>query len=84
MIPGCRHDSPGQDPIRSGSPWLIIPSVSIGVGLPMRVSPETQAGTRVRLDARLGPVACSPPSITTWMSADPRRFEVSMMAQLSL
>lgn len=69
-----------------GSPWvLIIPSVSVGVGLPVRVAPDTDAGVRVQVDAHLGPVGLFTAfDYYPWMSADPRRFEVAMMAQLSL
>lgn len=70
----------------AATPWiLIIPSLGAGVGVPMRVSPTFEVGGRIQLDAHFGPVGYF--VAFDWypgMEAGPRRFEVAMMAQLSL
>ncbi len=64
---------------------LIIPSLSIGAGVPVRVSPEVDVGARVQLDVHFGPVGYFVAfDGYPGMESGPRRFEVSMMAQLSL
>lgn len=72
--------------LHAATPWiLIIPSLGAGVGVPMRVSPSFEVGGRIQLDAHLGPVGYF--VAFDWypgMEAGPRRFEVAMMAQLSI
>jgi hypothetical protein len=72
--------------LAAASSWIVVvPSIGVGVGVPMRVSPSFEIGGRVQLDAHYGPVGYfvafdSYPG----MDAGPRRFEVSMMAVLSI
>ena len=43
--------------IEAAAPWvLIIPSFGAGVGMPVRVKPETEVGIRLQLSAAFGPV----------------------------
>lgn len=68
------------------SPWMVfIPSFGVGVGVPVRVSPSFEVGGRVQLDAHLGVAGYF--VAFDWypgMEQGPRRFEVAMMAVLSL
>ena len=68
------------------SEWIVIvPSIGVGVGVPLRVSPSFEVGGRVQLDAHYGPIGYF--LAFDWypnMDAAPRRFEVAMMAVLSI
>jgi hypothetical protein len=68
------------------SPMVIfIPSVSIGAGVPVRVSPQVDVGARIQLDMHFGPVGYFVAlDFYPGMDASPRRFEVPMMFQVSL
>ncbi len=72
--------------VHAATPWIvIIPSLGAGVGVPMRVSPTFEVGGRIQLDAHFGPIGYF--VAFDWypgMEAGPRRFEVAMMAQLSI
>lgn len=72
--------------VHAATPWILfIPSLGAGVGVPVRVSPSFEVGGRIQLDAHLGPVGYF--VAFDWypgMEAGPRRFEVAMMAQLSI
>src|SRR5690606_9904382 len=72
--------------VAAASHWyLFVPSVGVGLGVPMRVSPSFEVGGRVQLDAHFGPVGAF--VAFDWypgMDAGPRRFEVSMMTVLSI
>jgi hypothetical protein len=64
---------------------LFIPSLSIGAGLPVRVSPQVDVGARIQLDVHFGPVGYFLAfDYYPAMDASPRRFEVPMMFQFSL
>lgn len=64
---------------------IIIPSLSIGAGVPVRVSPQVDVGGRIQLDMHFGPVGYFVAfDFYPGMDASPRRFEVPMMFQVSL
>lgn len=72
--------------IHAATPWiLIIPSLGAGVGVPLRLSPSFEVGARFQLDAQLGPVGYFVAfDFYPGMEEGPRRFEVVMMAVLSI
>jgi hypothetical protein len=64
---------------------LFIPSLSIGAGVPIRVSPDVDVGGRIQLDLHVGPVGYFVAfDFYPGMDASPRRFEIPMMFQVSL
>lgn len=68
------------------SPWvLIIPSVGLGLGVPVRLRPTTAVGGRFLADAHFGPLGMMLTlDYYPGMAADPRRFEVALLGQLTL
>lgn len=66
--------------------WLVfLPSVGVGVGVPMRVSPSLEVGARIQLDVHVGALGYFVAfDGYPGMDAGPRRFEVSMMGVLSI
>lgn len=72
--------------VANSSPWvLVIPSFSIGLGVPVRLLPEVEVGGRFQLDAHLGPVGIVlAMDYYPAMDDDPRRFQVILLGQVSL
>jgi hypothetical protein len=64
----------------------IIPSLGVGLGVPLRLYPERQVGLRAQLTVHwpfLGWVTCFDVYPAADLSA-PRRFQVALLAQLGL
>ncbi len=60
--------------LKAASPWAIfIPSLGVGVGVPIQLLPERRAGVRLELDAMLGPIGFV--ASLDWYAGSPRRFE---------
>lgn len=72
--------------LTAASPWLlIIPSVGLGLGVPVRLRPSLEVGGRFLADLHFGPVGMLMAlDYYPGMAADPRRFEVSLLGQLAL
>ncbi len=73
--------------VTAASPWLlIIPSIGLGVGVPIRLRPTTTIGARFLADLHFGPVGMmmALDYYPRMAASDPRRFEVSLLAQLAL
>jgi hypothetical protein len=72
--------------ITVGSPWvLIVPSIGLGVGVPIRARPTTAIGGRFSADAQFGPLGLLMAlDYYPGMDADPRRFTVSLLGQVAL
>ncbi|HVV88440.1 MAG TPA: hypothetical protein VHE35_35600 [Kofleriaceae bacterium] len=72
--------------VEVASPWvLVVPSIGLGVGVPVRLRPSLEVGVRFVADAHFGPVGFL--TAVDWypgMAADPRRFSVALLGQLSL
>jgi hypothetical protein len=73
--------------VEAATPWFyIIPSLAAGVGIPVRLKPDTEVGVRLQTTAAFGPVAW----VTSFdffpgMDADlPDDKQVTMLLQLSL
>lgn len=72
--------------VEMASPWaIVIPSIGIGVGVPVRVKPSVEVGARVLLDGHLGPFGLAT-AFDYYPGADAGagRFTVAMFGQLSL
>lgn len=73
--------------VEAATPWiLIIPSVAFGLGMPVRVEPETEVGIRFQGTVAFGPAAWVTsydlfPGVDSWR-ADSK--QVTMLFQLTL
>ena len=72
--------------ITAASPWVIIvPSIGLGAGVPIRIAPTVEIGGRVQADAQLGPLGMLLAiDYFPGMEAGVRRFTVAVLGQLSL
>jgi hypothetical protein len=72
--------------VGAATPWiLVIPSLELGLGLPVRVRPEVEVGARVEADAHLGPLGLV--VAFDWfpgLAAGPDRFQATMLFQVGL
>lgn len=68
------------------TPWaIVVPSLGVGLGAPVRLGSSLEVGARGLVDLHLGPLGF----VTTFdyypgMAAGARRFEVAMFGQLAL
>lgn len=84
-----RGDAPGVvivPAVALSSPWVIVvPSFAIGLGVPVRVSPDLDIGGRFLLDAHFGPLGMMMAlDYYPGMDTDPRRFQVALLGQVAL
>ena len=72
--------------VEVASPWvLIVPSIGLGLGVPIRLRPTVEVGGRFVADAHVGPVGIMMAlDYYPGMATDPRRFGVALLAHLAL
>jgi hypothetical protein len=72
--------------VTAAGPWIfVIPSVGLGLGVPVRLAPTTAIGARFTADAHFGPLGMLLAlDYFPGMDADPRRFTVALLGQLAL